>query len=151
MRGSWRPNRLPHIDPHSIGHNRVSFPLSLAAQPGALGPSLSGTCSAIQHLLTNSSDLQLIWSAKPLNFLCTELYNSSTTTFFLWTSQITLIQPVHSQGYNILIFLDRMNLLFTQVYFLSWQPGRVGGQYATYGFKYSYPTPINFKQLYIFL
>ncbi len=65
-----------------------------------------------------------------LNFLCTELYNSSTSTFFLWASQIALIQPVHGQGY-ILIFLDRMNLLFTQVHFLFWQPGRVVGQYTT--------------------
>ena len=66
-----------------------------------------------------------------LNFLCTELYNSSTSTLFLWASQIALIQSVHGQGYNILIFLDRMHLLFTQVHFLSWQLGWVGGQYAT--------------------
>ena len=63
-----------------------------------------------------------------LNFLCTELYNSSTYDFFLWASQIALIQPVHGQGY-ILIFLDRMHLLFKQVHFLFWQLGR--GQYAT--------------------
>ena len=31
----------------------------------------------------------------------------------------------------ILILLDRMHLLFTQVYFLFWQPDRVGGQYTT--------------------
>ena len=37
---------LQHID-------RVSFPFSWAAQPGAWGPSLSGTCSSIQHLLSN--------------------------------------------------------------------------------------------------
>ena len=37
----------------SIGHNSVSFPFSWAAQPGAWGPSLSGTCSSIQHLLSN--------------------------------------------------------------------------------------------------
>ena len=49
-------------------------------------------------------------------------------TFFLWASQIALIQPVHGQGY-ILIFLNRMHLLFTQVYFLFWQLGR--GQYVT--------------------
>ena len=42
MSGSWRPNRLQHIDPHSIGHNRVSFPLSWAAQPEACGPTLLG-------------------------------------------------------------------------------------------------------------
>ena len=33
---------LQHIDPHSIGHNRVSFPFSWAAQPGAWGPTLLG-------------------------------------------------------------------------------------------------------------
>ena len=144
---------LQHIDPHSYDHNSISFPFSWAAQPGAWGPSLSGTCSSFQHLLSNWSDLQLLnrgsWAPPPnllgagflyrilspthlisnwLNFLCTELYNSSTSTFFLWASQIALIQPVHGQGY-ILIFLDRMHLLFTQVHFLFWQPGR--GQYAT--------------------
>ena len=49
-----------------------------------------------------------------LNFLCTELYNSSTPT--LWASQIALIQPFHGQGY-ILKILDRMHLLFTQGHF----------------------------------
>ena len=33
---------LQHIDPQSIGHNRVSFPFSWAAQPGAWGPTLLG-------------------------------------------------------------------------------------------------------------
>ena len=33
---------LHHIDPHSIGHNSVSFPFSWAAQPGAWGPTLLG-------------------------------------------------------------------------------------------------------------
>ena len=37
---------------------RVSFPFSWAAQPGAWGPSLSGTCSSIQPILTNWSDFQ---------------------------------------------------------------------------------------------
>ena len=41
------------------------------------------------------------------------------------------IQPVHGQG-DILIFLDRMHLLFTQVHFLFWQVGRIGGQYTTF-------------------
>ena len=36
---------LQHIDSHSSGHNGVSFPFSWAAQPGAWGPRLSGTCS----------------------------------------------------------------------------------------------------------
>ena len=36
--GDWTEQQ--HIDPHSSGHNRVSFPFSWAAQPGAWGPSL---------------------------------------------------------------------------------------------------------------
>ena len=33
---------LQHIDLHSIGHNRVSFPFSWAVQPGAWGPASLG-------------------------------------------------------------------------------------------------------------
>ena len=73
---------------------------------------------SLPHLVSN-------W----LNFQCTELYNSSTSTF-LWASQIALIQPIHGQDYTLL-FLDRMHLLFTQVHFLFWQPGRVVVQYTT--------------------
>ena len=47
---------LQNIDPHSIGHGRVSFPFSWAAQPGTWRSSLSGTCS---H---SSIFLQLVWS-----------------------------------------------------------------------------------------
>ena len=50
------------------------------------------------------------------------------------------IQPIHGQGY-ILIFLDRMHLLFTQVHFQFWQLDRVGGQYAT-GILVVYPCHI---------
>ena len=127
----------------------IAITAFLSRSPGVLnrGPSLSGTCSSFQHLLSNWSELQLLnrWSwAPPLcwvlvfstasylqltDFLSSPgLYNCSTSTFFLWASQITLNQPVHGQGY-ILIFLDRMHLLFTQVHFLFWQLGR--GQYVT--------------------
>ena len=51
---------LQHIDPHSYGHNSVSFSFSWAAQPGAWGPSLSGTWSSFQHLLSNWSKFQLL-------------------------------------------------------------------------------------------
>ena len=114
--GGW--TELQHIDPHSYGHNSVSFPFSWAAQSGTWGPSLSGTCSSFQHLLSN-------W----VNFLCTELYNNLTPT--LLPASVTIshsIQPVHGHGY-ILIFLDRMHLLFAQVHFLFWQLGQ--GQYIT--------------------
>ena len=121
VRGSWRPNKRQYIDSHSYGHNSVSFPFPWAAQPGAWGSSFSGCWFSLPHL----SPTHLITNS--LNFLCSELYNSSTYTF-LWASQIALIQTDHGQGY-ILISLDRMHLLFTQVHFLFWQPGRVEGQY----------------------
>ena len=167
---------LQHIDPHSIGHNRVSFPFSWVAQPGAWGPAFLGhvpqpsifsPTGLISKLInrgpegvlywvlafSTASCLPLVWSpnwligglralstgcwlslshlvSNWLNFLSTELYNSSTSTFFLWASQIALIQPIHGQGYTLL-FLDRIHLLFTQVHFLFRQPGRVVGQYTT--------------------
>ena len=76
------------------------------AQSGVLRAPSAGCWLSLPHLIFN-------W----LNFLCTELYNCSTPTFFLWVSQIALIQPIHGQGY-LLIFLDQMHLLFTQVHFL---------------------------------
>ena len=79
---------------------------------GPGGPAALGAGSLYRIFISNS-----------LNFLCTELYNCSISTFFLWASQIVLIQPVHGQGY-ILIFLDWMHLLFTQMHFLFWQLGR---------------------------
>ena len=56
--GDW--TELQHIDPHTIGHNRISFPLSWAAQPGAWGPSLSGCWFSLPHHISNSSDPQLL-------------------------------------------------------------------------------------------
>ena len=47
---------LQHIDPHSYGHNSISFPFSWSAQPGAWGPNLFGTWFSFQHLLSNSSE-----------------------------------------------------------------------------------------------
>ena len=148
---------LQHTDPNSIGHNRVSFLLSWAAQPGSWGPILSGTCSyssifSPTHLIPNSSDLQtcliskLVWSPTDwiscaLSYIIVPRPPSSCGLH-----NFTIIQPVHGQGYIILIFLDRMHLLFTQVLFLFWQPGRVGGQYATVSLL-PFPTILTIAQL----
>ena len=131
------------MEPYSYGHNSVFFLFSWAAQPlwgmflipasslqlqllnwGLRVPS-AGCWFSLLHLISNSSDLQLT------DFLSSPgLYNCSTSTFFLWASQIALIQPVHVQGY-ILIFLDRLHLLFTPVHLLFWLFGQ--GQYVTEG------------------
>ena len=64
--------RLQYIDlPSPSGHSRVSFSFSWTSQPGAWGPSLSGTCShpsifSPTGLISNS-----------LTSCLTKLYNSS--------------------------------------------------------------------------
>ena len=83
-------------------------------------------------VLSTASFLQLVWSPTDLNFLSLGLYNNLTST--LLPASVTIshsIQPLDSQG-HILIFLDRMHLLFTQVHFLFWQLGRVRGQYTSF-------------------
>ena len=59
---------LQHFDPHSIGHNRVSFPFSWVAQPGAWRPSLSGCWFSLQHHFSNSSDPQTGWISCALSY-----------------------------------------------------------------------------------
>ena len=132
------------LTPTLLAITSFRSPFSWAAQLGSWGPSLSGTCShssifsptrLISKLRVPSAGC---WLSLPhlvtdwLNFLCTELYNISPPTFFLWASQIALIHPIHGQGYTLL-FLDRIHQLFTQVHFLFWLPGRIVGQYTTLG------------------
>ena len=105
-----------------------AVPQSSILSPTRLIPNCNCSIGAWGPTLLGAGFLYRILS--PTDFLCNELYNSSTSTFFLWASQTALIQPIHGQGYTLL-FLDRMHLLFTQVRFLFWQPGRVVGQYTT--------------------
>ena len=97
----------------------------LSRSPGLLnwGP---GSPACPEHVLHSS-----ISSPTNLNFLSPGLYNNLTPT--LLPASVTIshsVQPLDSQG-HILIFLDQMHLLFTQVHFLFWQLSRVGGQYTT--------------------
>ena len=99
--------------------------------PASLGAGFLYCILSLTRLIPNSSDLQLVWSPTDwiscaLSYIIVQHPPSSCGRH-----NFALIQPVHGQGYNILIFLDRMDLLFTQVHFLFWQPGRVVGQYTT--------------------
>ena len=58
MRGSGDRTKLQHIDPHSYGHNSVSFPFSWAAQPGAQ--------PLWDMFLIPATSLQLVWSPTDL-------------------------------------------------------------------------------------
>ena len=113
-------NRGPE-GPASQGHVSQSsiFSSTATAQSGAWGPILLG--AGFLYCILSPTD----WISCALSYIIVQ------RPLFLSVSQIVLIQPVHGQGY-ILIFLDRMHLLLTQVHFLFWQPGRVRGQYTTY-------------------
>ena len=79
--------------------------------------------------LISASSLQLIWSRTDLTSCLHPVYiivRHPPSSCGRHKSHS--IQPVHGQGY-ILIFLNRMHLLFTQVHFLFWQLG--WGQYVT--------------------
>ena len=91
--------RLQHSDSHSYGHNSVSFPSSWAAQPGAWGPSLSGTWSSFQHL-SNWSELQLL-NRGPEGPLCWVLVLSTASYLQLdrtscAPSYIIVLRPLNS-------------------------------------------------------
>ena len=124
--------RLQHIDPHSSGYHSLSFPFSWAAQPGISGPSLCWEMFSFQHLLSNcncSIGGLRITSAGHWFSLPHLISNGPTSCInpgyiivrhppsSCERHKSHLIQSVHGKG-HILIFLDRMHLLFTQVNFL---------------------------------
>ena len=109
--------------PASLGHGPHSsiFSPTETAQSGVLRAPSARCWFSLPNSLSNWLELSV-----------PGLYNNLTST--LIPASVTIshsIQPLDSQGY-ILIFLDRMQLLFTHVPFLFWQPGRVGGQYTTW-------------------
>ena len=114
MRESWRPNKDCNIltPPNSSGYHSLSFPFFWAAQPGPRGPSLCW-----HMVLIPASSLQLTRTS------CAPSY-------------IIVLRPLNPNRQQSRLSpdtLNRMHLLFTQVYFFFWQLCRVGGQYATLG------------------
>ena len=144
--GDWTKTAI-YWPPSSSGHSSVYFSFPWAAQPEAWGWfSLLDLKHCFKTLISNCNSS--IGGLRPPSAGCwfsLPHHISSWLTSCLHSGYIIVrlppsscerhkshsIQPVHGQGY-ILIFLDRMHLLFTLVHFLFWQLGRVGGQYATY-------------------
>ena len=114
----WVANwtELQNIDPHSYGHNSVFFPFSWAAQLEAWGPSHSGTWSLFQLLLSNWSELQLIWTSCRRGYI--KIWRPPTS----WERHnLHSIQPLDSQGRPWSPdILDWMHPLFTQGHFFFW-------------------------------
>ena len=142
--GDW--TELQHIDPHSYGHNSISFLFSWAAQPGAqpLWDMVLIPASSLQ--LTWGSELQLLnrgsWGPPLLgigslysilsptdsNFLCTELYYCfMPIQFNLPTVKVIPLIP-----------LTGCTCYFTQMHFLFWQLS--WGQYTKQNWTIIYGT-----------
>ena len=102
---------LQHIDPHSCGHNSVSFPFTWAAQPGARGPGGAASLGHGPHSsiffptataqsgawgppLLGAGSLYSKLSPTDSNFLYTELYYCFTSTQFnLSTVKVIPLTP----------------------------------------------------------
>ena len=85
---------LQHIDPHSIGHNRVPFPFSWATQPGAWGPTLLDA-GFLYRILSPT-----VLVSKLTDFLSSPSYIIAQRPLLLVGVTIALILPIHGQGYN---------------------------------------------------
>ena len=110
---------LQHIDPHSIGHNCVSFPFSCAAQPGAWGPTLLGAGFLYRIL----SPTGLV--SKLTDFLFSPSYIIVHAHLLLVGVTIALIQPIHGQGYNSDIPRPDAPVIYTGAFpILTTRPGR---------------------------
>ena len=121
MRGSWRPNKDCNIlSPQLFWLSHPFFPVLMGWSTGGLGA---------QHMLGHGSHSS-IFSPTDQNFLSPGLYNNLKFTYFQRASQFALSSTPRQSRSPPDIF-DRMHLLFTQVHFLFWLLGRVGGQYAT--------------------
>ena len=116
--GDW--TELQHIDPHSYGHNSVSFPFSWAASTEGLGAQL--LCNMV---LIPASSLQLIWTS------CRRGYMIIWRPFFFLQALQFRTQFNPSTVKVAPDIFDLMHLLFTQVHFFFWKLVRVGGQYTT--------------------
>ena len=78
LRGSWRPNRTATYWPPLLWPSAF-----LSRSPGCSTGGL-GAQPLWVLVFSTASYLQLVWSPKPQSiFLCTELYNSSTSTQYL--------------------------------------------------------------------
>ena len=105
----------------------------LSRSPGPINRGL-GAQPLWMLVFSTASYLHLVWSPTDwiscaLSYIIVQRPPSSCGRH-----NFALIQPFNGQGYNILIFLDRMHLLgafpiLTAVFwhFLFWQPGLVGG------------------------
>ena len=113
MRGELETEQNCNIlTPNSSGYSSISFPFSWAAQPRAWGPSLCW-----DMVLIPASSLQLIWTS------CRRSY------IIIWRHIHTQFNPSTVKVIPRYLWPDA-SVIYTGA-FLIWQPGRVGGQYAT--------------------
>ena len=125
VRGSWEPDRTATYWPPLYWPLPRFFPVLLGYSTGGLGPQPLSVLA-----FSTASYLQLVWS--PTDWISCAMSNiiDQRPPSSCGRHNFALIQPVHGQGYNPDIPRPD-HLLFTQMHFLFWQPGRVVGQYTT--------------------
>ena len=104
------------LTPHSIGHQRISFRFSCAAQPEARGPILLGAGFLYRIL----SPTGLV--SKLNDFLSSLSYIIVQRPLLHVGVTIALIQPIHGQGYNSdiprpdapVIYIDAFSIVTAQ-------------------------------------
>ena len=105
---SWRLNRTATYWPPLLWpYQRFPFVL-LGCSTGGLAVKLLwvlvfSTILSATHLIPNSSDFQLIWPPTADFLSSPGLYNDLTPTPLPASVIIARVQPVHGQGYHILI------------------------------------------------
>ena len=116
----WLNRDCNILTPSSSVFSSISFSFCWAVQPGALRAQLSAErWFSLPRTATIHSKLIV-----PVR--STGLYNCLTSTCFLWASHLHPIQPVHSQGYNLISSTGCTCSLIE---------GWVGGQYVTMSYQ----------------
>ena len=116
---------LQHIDPHSYGHQRCVFLVLQGCSIRGPGAQLSAECwLSLTHLVSNSSDLQLLVS-KLTDFLSSLSYVIVQRPLLLVGVIIARNQPIHGQGYNSDIPRTDAPVIYIGAFpILTTQPGR---------------------------
>ena len=85
---------LQHIDPHSYGHNSVSFPFSWAAQPGSWGPSIFSPTdwgSELQLLNRRPGGPASLGAGSLYRILFPTCWTSSAPTYIIVRAHLLLV------------------------------------------------------------
>ena len=116
---------LQHIDPRSIGHNRVSFLFSWAAQPGAqpLWVLVFSTTSYLKLVWSpNWSDLQTDWISCALSYIIVHAHLLLVGVTISHSFNLSMVKVILSWSTGCTCHLHRCIFYFDSLAGLSCKP-----------------------------